>query len=207
VTATEDTSEDRQGERIADVDALENKVAVAADAAATAAAHAVAAAKAAEEISKARDEAEAGAATQVDTGNAGREASSEATDPSTEPPENDPATKPDLVAVATDAKTKRSVPTDDDLATSDQTVDNLLNLDAPDVAMPTVLTRIALMALGAAAAIFVVSFLLVSALPKGTIFDIVILVTWLGVGALSLGGVALLAAAGVAKITRTADRA
>ena len=207
MTPTEDTSDDLREEQVEDLDTLADEVAVAAEAAATAAAHAVAAAKAAEEISKARDGAVAGAAAQADTGNVGSGASGEATDPSTELPEDDPATKPHLVALPSDARTTRSVPSRDDAAQSDQTFDNLLNLDAPDVAMPTVLTRIAVMALGAAAAIFVVSFLLVSTIPKGTLFDLIILVAWLAVGALAIGGLALLAAAGIAKITRSAKRA
>jgi hypothetical protein len=190
---------------VEDLDALEDKVAVAAEAAATAAAHAVAAAKAAEEISKAREQAETGVA-HVETSGTDPEPSREATDPNAELPE-DSATEPDVVAPDSDAETEPTVSASSDSARSDQTFDDLLSLDAPDVAMPTVLARIALMALGAAAAIFLVSIVLVSTLPKGTSFDVVILVAWLAVGALSIGGFALLTAAGIAKVTRSADRA
>ena len=84
---------------------------------------------------------------------------------------------------------------------------DLLNLDAPHVAMPSVLSRLALMALGSAAAIFVVSIVLVTTVPKGTVFDVIVLVTWLGVGFLSLGGFALLAAAGITKVVKSENRA
>ncbi len=73
--------------------------------------------------------------------------------------------------------------------------------------MPSVLTRLALIALGAAAAIFVVSFLLVATVPKGTVFDVIILVTWVGVVVLSIGGFALLAAAGITKVVKSGERA
>lgn len=156
------------------MDSLEDKVAVAADAAATAAAHAVAAAKAAEEISKAREEAAA-------------------------------RTNPDLVQPAPDAETERSIPTSESPANADEEFGDLLNLDAPNVEMPSVFTRLALIALCAAAAIFVVSFILVTTVPKGTVFDIIVLVTWLGVGVLSLGGIALLAVAGITKVIKSGD--
>ena len=207
MTTPEDAGADDQGKRLEDLDALEDTVAAAAEAAATAAAHAVAAAKAAEEISKAREAAEAGATAQVDANTTGSEVSSEATDPDVELPETDRATKPDLVALDADVETTTGVSASDDRAGSDSTFDDPLNLDAPDVAMPTVLARIALLALVAAAAIFVVSFVLVSTLPKGTFFDVIILVAWLAVGALSTGGFALLAAAGIAKVTRSVGRA
>ena len=197
------------------MDALEDKVAEAAEAAATAAAHAVAAAKAAEEISRVREEAESGAA-QVDTNTRPKdlavvataevEASTESTDPNAELLE-DSATKPDLAPLASAAETKPSAPTGERSSNNaDEASDDLLISDAPDVAMHTVLTRIALMALGVAAGIFVVSLVLVSTVPTGTFFDLVILVAWLGVGALSVGGFALLAAAGIAKVTRFAGR-
>jgi hypothetical protein len=209
-----DAKEEAQGEQLEDLDALEDKVAEAAEAAATAAAHAVAAAKAAEEISKAREEADARTARARDiatiaTSEVG--ASSEATVPNAETPEEQAArvgngnqmTKPDPVPLASDVETEPGVPTDESPASADEEFGDLLNLDAPHVAMPRVLTRLALIALGTAAVIFVVSLLLVATVPKGTVFDVIVLVAWLGIGGLSVGGFVLLASAGIAKIIRS----
>ena len=224
VTKPGDAKEDEQGERLEDLDALQDEVAAAAEAAAVSAAHAVAATRAIEEISKAREEAEARAA-KADTNPRAKsiataatpevEASSATTNLNAELPEKLAAhvgngnqmTKPDLGPLASDAETEPTVPTGESPVNADEEFDGLLNLGDPDVAMPSVLTRIALMALGAAAAIFVVSLLLVSIVPKGTFFDLIILVTWLSVAVLTLSSFALLAAAGIAKVTSSGDQA
>ena len=189
-----DAKDDEQEERVEGLDALQDEVAAAAEAAAASAAHAVAAARAIEEISKAREEAEATAA-KTEANPRAKSTGSQMAEPA-------------LGLRASDAETEPTVSTGDSSAPSaDEEFNDLLNLDSPDVAMPSVLTRIALMALGVAAAIFVVSFLLVSTVPQGTILDVIILVTWLSVAVLALGGFALLAAAGIAKVTRSGDRA
>lgn len=114
--------------------------------------------------------------------------------------------KPDLVPLASDAETEPSVPTADGPVDADEEFDDLLNLDDPDGAMPSVLTRLALIALGSAAATVLVSFLLIATLPRGTAFDVLVLVTWLSVGVLSVGGLAMLAAGGIAKVIGSTNR-
>lgn len=193
------------GEQVEDLDALEHNVAAAAEAAATAAAHAVAAAKAAEEISRVRAEAEANVA-EEDTDAIARSIATVATSKVEKSNETPDLTQPDLAPPAPDARTGPRVSTGQGASTDEEPGD-LLNLDHPEVTMPSVLTRLALIALGAAAAIFVVSFLLVATVPKGTVFDVIILVTWVGVVVLSIGGFALLAAAGITKVVKSGERA
>lgn len=114
--------------------------------------------------------------------------------------------KPDRVPLASDGETEPSVPTGDGPVKADEEFDDLLNLDDPDGAMPSVLTRLALIALGSAAATVLVSFLLIATLPRGTFFDVLVLVTWLSVGVLSVGGLAMLAAGGIAKVIGSRNR-
>ena len=117
--------------------------------------------------------------------------------------------EPDLVPLASETEAEPSVLTRDGPVDADEEFDDLLNLDDPDGAMPSVLTRLALIALGSAVATVLVSFLLIATLPRGTLFDVLVLVTWLSVGVLSVGGLAMLAAGGIAKVigfrNRTSD--
>lgn len=114
--------------------------------------------------------------------------------------------KPDLVPLASEAQAEPSVHPGDGPVDADEEFDDLLNLDDPDGAMPSVLTRLALIALGSAAATVLVSFLLIATLPRGTVFDVLVLVTWLSVGVLSVGGLAMLAAGGIAKVIAPRNR-
>lgn len=180
MTEPGDAKVDEQGERAKHLVALQDEIAAAAEAAAASAASAVAATRAIEEISKTREEAEAKAATAVESQSA--------------------------KGIATDAEAEPSVLTRESPANADEEFDDLLNLDAPHVAMPSVLSRLALIALGAAAATFVLSFVLVATVPRGTAFDVLVIVTWLSVGVLTIGGFALLAAAGIAKVASSEDR-
>jgi len=112
----------------------------------------------------------------------------------------------DEISKAREAEAEPSVPTGISPVNADEEFDDLLNLDDPDGAMPSVLTRLALIALGSAAATVLVSFLLIATLPRGTLFDVLVLITWLSVGVLSVGGLAMLAAGGIAKVIGSRNR-
>ena len=72
--------------------------------------------------------------------------------------------------------------------------DDFLELDNPERQDRT-FGRLGLLALGTGASIFVISFLLMSTVAKGSLLDLVVLVLWLGSACLALAGVGLLALA------------
>lgn len=201
---------------------LDADVAKAAEAAATAAAHAVEAAKAAEAASRGREangnepvgaaadaaRAAAGAA-EVANANADRAAemaaaSSEPTalEPSLSEP-GDETEEPQLANVdhSQTAGTDDGITKVERTATPDgENAGDLLGLDSPTSSTPKILARLGLLAALGAAGVFVLSVLAVSLVAKGTVLDVIVLITWLGVAGLAIASVLLIAAAGIIKV-------
>ena len=83
----------------------------------------------------------------------------------------------------------------------DQPTDDILELDSPSHLYRT-FGRLGLIFLGSGVALFLTSLLLVSTLAAGNLLDLVVLVLWLASAALVIGGLGLLAVAGITALTR-----
>jgi hypothetical protein len=83
----------------------------------------------------------------------------------------------------------------------DQPTDDILELDSPSHRHRT-FGRLALIFLGSGVALFLTSLLLVSTLAAGNLLDLVVLVLWLASAALVIGGLGLLAVAGITALMR-----
>ena len=83
----------------------------------------------------------------------------------------------------------------------DQPSDDILELDSP-VNRHRTFGRLGLIFLGSGVALFLMSLLLVSTLAAGNLLDLVVLVLWLASAALVIGGLGLVAAAGISAVTR-----
>jgi hypothetical protein len=116
-------------------------------------------------------------------------------------------------------QTKKAEPsetdgTDDGVETAESTASldgedaagDLLGLDSPAAGTPHLLGRLGLLAILGAAGMFVLSVLAVSLVAKGTVLDVIVLITWLGVAGLSLAGVLLLVAAGFIRVVESSRR-
>ena len=79
--------------------------------------------------------------------------------------------------------------------------DDILELDSPANRHRT-FGRLGLIFLGSGVALFLTSILLVSTLAAGNLLDLVVLVLWLASAALIIGGLGLLAIAGITALTR-----
>jgi len=83
----------------------------------------------------------------------------------------------------------------------DEPAEDILELDSPAHRHRT-FWRLGLIFLGSGVALFLTSLLLVSTLAAGNLLDLLVLVLWLASAALGLGGLVLLAIAGVTAVTR-----
>jgi hypothetical protein len=82
-----------------------------------------------------------------------------------------------------------------------ETGDDILELDSPALRHRT-FARLGLLVIGTALALFLTSFLLVSTLASGNLLDLVVLVLWLAGAVLAIGGLGLLAVAGITAVRR-----
>lgn len=213
--AASENLEARRQEHVDELVQMEDDLARAAEAAATAAAHAVAAAGAAEAASQAREAkrdaaADTAAGAARNAAGAAKSASVEAAkvtaasgeatvleSPSPEMPDQEPKDENEA-SPATEPHDGSEAPEPAPTAEGDESGD-LLGLDSPATTTPRVLARLGLLALLGAAGSFVLSTLLVSIVSRGTVVDVFVLIAWLGVVALSIAGILLLAAAGITK--------
>jgi hypothetical protein len=196
-------------------------VAKAAEAAATSAARAVEAAKAAEAASRGREanknepmgaaaDAARAAAEAAEIANSHADSAAEMAAAASEPTAVQPSLsepgdeteEPQLANV----DHSQTAGTDDGITTVESTanpdgenVGDLLGLDSPTSSTPKALARLGFMAALGAAGVFVLSVLAVSLVAKGTVLDVIVLITWLGVAGLAIASVLLLAAAGIIK--------
>lgn len=83
----------------------------------------------------------------------------------------------------------------------EEPADDILELDSPANRHRT-FGRLGLIFLGSGVALFLTSLLLVSTLVAGNLLDLVVLVLWLATAALVIGGLGLLAVAGVTAMAR-----
>ena len=91
-------------------------------------------------------------------------------------------------------------------APTETTSDAETSADPPHVARasltPANLLRLGALSVGTAVMIFLISTAAVAVFPKGTVLDVVVLVMWLGAVVTSIGGVLLVAAAGITKLVQ-----